>query len=157
MPPVDRHAEGAVSLILAGTVLLIAAVLAWREHRDRRRRDPDLVAEDARHFRLQDLRRMFGVAIMALLAVGLVYGSRLDPKAGGRTNPAFVATWLILFVLIFGLLALALIDWIALRLYAGRARRAIARERVEILRDELRQKNSTHGNGRANGSLDDLS
>src|SRR5690349_16936282 len=124
--PADRHAEGA-SLILAGLILAIAAVLAWREHRDRRRRDPDPSPADARHFRLQDIRRMLGVVLMAALAVGLVFGSRLKPKAGGRTNPVFVATWLILFVLLFGLLALALGDWIALRVYAGRARRSIAR------------------------------
>ena len=51
--------------------------------------------------------------------------------------------WLGVFVLIFVLLSLAMIDWIALRLFARRHRDQILRERIEILREEARLKKAT--------------
>ena len=58
------------------------------------------------------------------------------------------------------LLTLAMIDWVALRLFARRHRNQILRERIEILREEARLKKSRetggNGNGHANGSVGDL-
>ncbi|WP_435018930.1 hypothetical protein TA3x_000920 [Tundrisphaera sp. TA3] len=155
MPPVQPQAEAA-SLIVGGIVLAIAGLLAWREHRDRRHRAPDPSPEDARHFRAQDLRRGAGVIIMVVLAIGLVVGTRVDPRQSLQSRQMFIATWLVVSLLILGLLALALFDWIALRIYAGRVRRAISRERVAILTDELQRRRASGGNGRAHGPVDDL-
>jgi hypothetical protein len=147
MPP-PQQAEVA-SLVLATAVVLIAGLLGLRQFLERRSREPDLSEADARHFVRQDIRRALGVGVMLLLAAGLVVGSRLEPKVAGRTNPLFVQVWLGVFLLIFVLLFLAMLDWIATRLYARRHRREIFDERIEILRDEFRRRaGRAGGNGR---------
>jgi hypothetical protein len=149
MPP-PQQAEVA-SLVLSAAVVLIAGFLGVRQFFDRRSREPDLSEADARHFVRQDVRRALGVGVMLLLAVGLVIGSRLEPRIAGRTNPRFVQVWLGVFFLIFVLLILAMLDWIATRVYARRHRREIFDERIEILRDEFRRRadrDSGKGNGR---------
>jgi UDP-N-acetylmuramyl pentapeptide phosphotransferase/UDP-N-acetylglucosamine-1-phosphate transferase len=146
------------SLVLSGLVVLVAAGLAWREWSDRLDRSDDLSPEDARHFEHQDARRMLGLVVLVLLAVGLVVGSRVPHKVGGQTNTQFLLIWLGIFLLIFLLLTLAMIDWVALRIFARRHRNQILRERIEILKEEARLKKAreTGGNGHANGSVGDL-
>lgn len=148
------------SLVLSGLVVLVSAGLAWREWSDRLDRADNLSPEDARHFGHQDARRTLGLVVLVLLAAGLVVGSRVPPKLGGQTNPQFLLIWLGVFLLIFLLLTLAMIDWVALRLFARRHRNQILRERIEILREEARLKKSRetggNGNGHANGSVGDL-
>jgi hypothetical protein len=99
---------------------------------------------------------MMGMIIMVLLAIGLVVGTRVDPRQGAQARQVFIATWLVVSLLILGLLSLALFDWIALRIYAGRVRRSMSRERVAILTDELQRRRAPGGNGRAHGPVDDL-
>lgn len=145
------------SVVLAGLVLAVATLLGLGEYRDRRGRAADLGVEDRRHYRLRDRRRALGIAILVALAAGLVIGSRLPSRVNGRANPQFLATWLAIFLLILGLLTLALIDWVALRLFARRHRDRIHRERVELLRDRGRPARPSGGaNGQTNGAMGDL-
>ncbi len=85
--------------------------------------------------------------ILILLAVGLVVGSRLPVRAGGRANIDFFLVWLGVFGLILALLRLALADWVALRRFAGRHRKEIFRERIDLLRRDLqdRDRNRRYG------------
>jgi hypothetical protein len=146
------------SLVLSSVVLLVAALLGWREWAERRDRASELSTEDARHFGHQDTRRSMGIAIMALLSVGLVVGSRVAPRIGNRANPQFLGIWFGVFLLIFVLLTLALIDWIALRHFARRHRNQIHRERIEILKEEGARRKAIGGddNGHSDGPLGDL-
>ncbi len=154
MPGADTTAA---SLVLSTIVLLIAALLAWRERRDRCDRTIGLSPDDELHFARQDLRRSAGIAILVLLAAGLVIGSRLPPRLENRTNPQFAGTWLAVLLLILALLCLAMIDWVALGRYARRKRREMFRERIEILKEESRQKRDVgDGNGHAGGPIKDL-
>ena len=72
-----------------------------------------------------------------MLAIGLAVGTRMDHMVRGRTNPLFVQLWLGVFLLIFALLLLGLLDWFATRRYAYKHRRAMLREHDETLRDVL--------------------
>lgn len=133
------------SLALASFILLVAGLLGWREWCDRRARPEELGPDDLDHFAHQDRRRAFGLAILCLLAIGVAVGSGMPSRLGNRPNPPFVLIWLAVFALICILLTLALSDWIALRHYARRLRREILRERIEILREEARRRNSGEG------------
>jgi hypothetical protein len=136
-----------ISLALAIGVTVIAGVLALRQHYERRHRETELSDADTHHFARQDLRRAVVGVVMVIVALGVAIGSRIEPKLVGRANPWFLAVWLAVFVLLFVLLWLALLDWIATWLYARRHRRAIARERLQFLRDEQRRR-AYRGNGR---------
>lgn len=141
-PPVTT-----ASLALAIGVAVVAALLALRQRHERREREPDLDQDDARHFARQDSRRRVVVVVMLLLAMGVAVGARIEPKLAGRANPWFVATWFVVFALVFVLLWLALLDWVATWRYGLRHRRAIARERQRFLSDEARRR-AYRGNGR---------
>jgi hypothetical protein len=145
-------------LVLSSLILVVAALLGWREWSDRRDRALELSPEDARHFARQDSRRSMGIAIMVLLAIGLFVGSRTPHKLDKATNPQFLWIWLGIFLLIFFLLSLAMSDWLALRTFALRHRKQILRERIEILREENRLKKARggNGNGHGEGPLSDL-
>jgi hypothetical protein len=144
------------SLVLSSLILLVAGLLGWREWSDRRDRAVDLSVEDARHFGHQDTRRSIGIAVMVLLAVGLSAGSRIPHRLGNKTNPQFVGIWLGVFLLIFVLLSLAMMDWLALRVFAHRHRDKILRERIEILMEENRLKKARGGKGHGDEPLRDL-
>ena len=147
------------SLVLSTVVVVVAGLLGWREWADRRDRSEELSDADARHFGHQDRRRLLGIVVLVFLAVGLVIGSRVAPKLANRANPQFLGIWLGVFLLILFLLSLALIDWIALRLFARRHRDEILRERLEILQEEKRRKADAReggGNGHGKGPLGDL-
>ncbi len=135
MTPERRDA--AIGLLLAAFVILIAALLAYRQWSDRRRRDVDLPEDEAAYFVRQDVRRWLGAFVMLLLALGLAVGSRIPHIVGTKANALFVRVWLGVFALIFALLLLALLDWFATRRYASRHRRAMLRERDETLRDVM--------------------
>jgi hypothetical protein len=146
------------SLVLSVFVLLVAGLLGWKEWRDRSDREAELSREDARHFGHQDLRRAMGIGVMALIAVGLFVGSRIPPKVANKTNFQFLGIWMGIFLLILFLLMLALIDWLAIRVFARRHRNQILRERVEILKTSKKSKGAadSNGNGHAEGPLGDL-
>ncbi len=139
---------GVASVVLAAFVLVVAALLTWRESAERRSRTDDLSPDDGDHFARQDRRRDFGICVLGTLAAGLVIGSRLEPRAGPGVvgvvgvgiNPEFVTIWLGVVILLFLLIALAFRDWVALRRYAFRHRKEILRERIEILQDEIRRR-----------------
>lgn len=135
MPVDHRTAVASLTMSLAvGAVAVALALWLWYE---RRNRSDELSPEDHHHFRRQDIRRGLVSLILLLIAVGLSAGSRIAPKVEGRTNLLFVEIWLGVFVLILALLVLAFFDWVATRIYARRQFRALAKERLEILRDEL--------------------
>jgi hypothetical protein len=136
MPPAQQSA--AVSLVISIGVAAAAILLGLRQWHERRLREPDLSAADASHFARQDLRRALGVVVMLLLAAGLSAGARVEWRLAGRANPLFIQLWLGVFLLILILLVLAVLDWLSTRLYARRHVRAMARERLEILRDEYK-------------------
>ncbi|WP_435005806.1 hypothetical protein P12x_003578 [Tundrisphaera lichenicola] len=156
MPPVTDITTA--SMILASIVLIVAALLGWREWHDREERNPELSPEDEAHFASQDLRRTTGIVVLVLLALGVAIGSRVPIRLGQQANPLFVGIWLGVFSLIFVLLMLAMSDWIALRRFAVRHRGQILRERIEILREQARLKKEAGegGNGHGEEPLRDL-
>jgi uncharacterized membrane protein len=140
MPLAQRTA--AVSLALSIGIVAVAIVLLiwlWYERRDR---DPDLAEDDATHFARQDFRRALVAVILLVLALIIFVGSTMEAKVAGRTNVVFLLLWLSAFVLILMLLLLAMFDWLATRLYARRHLQQLARERLEILREEQQRLSS---------------
>ena len=162
------------SLALASAIALCAFLLGLRLWWERRTREEDLAAPDQNHFMLQDLRRAVGIGLMALLAIGVYYGSRLptveiepmnpgdgrsvDSAVGDVILPAlevhpdrrFLAVWLAVFAGIVMLLVLAMIDWFSTCRYARRHRDAMSQARLDILRETF----SRHESDR-NGSAED--
>ncbi|MHC5537576.1 hypothetical protein ACYOEI_05020 [Singulisphaera rosea] len=134
--PVD-HRTAAAGLVMSLAVGAVAIALAFWLWFERKNRSDELPEEDLQHFRRQDLRRFLVALILMLIAVGLSAGSRIAPKVEGRTNLLFVEIWFGVFILILALLVLAFFDWIATKIYARRQFRALANERLEILREEL--------------------
>jgi hypothetical protein len=159
----------ATSVVLSIAVASIAVALGARQWSERAAREPDLSADDRKHFARQDLRRWIGVVLMLVLAVGVFAGSRMAPtvptiplEAGARegwqtlagpwveplvlmrANLRFVAVWVGLIGLIPALLVLALFDWLATRRYAQRQQRSMARQRMEILRHTFRPADTRH-------------
>jgi hypothetical protein len=128
------------SLLISSGITLIAAFLGLRQWYEWRAREPDLSDRDRRYFFRQDVRRGLGVAVMLILAAGLYFGSRIPPRVAGHANLTFVQVWLAIVSLIIVMLGLALLDWIATRLYARRQQRSLATERLRILREMLRKK-----------------
>lgn len=126
MPP--AHDVPSASLGLALGVFLIALFLGLRQWYERRARNLDLSAADYAHFARQDARRNLGVAVLLAIAAIVVVTTRLSPKVEGKANPAFAELWLIVLALIVVLLALALLDWLATRVYFRRHRREMIRE-----------------------------
>jgi hypothetical protein len=126
-------------LLVSCGLVLIALFLGLRQWFERRAREADLSSADRRHFRSQDLRRSLGIALMLVLAVGLGFGSRVEPKINGQTNPAFVEVWVFVLVLVVGLLVLAMLDCLATFSYARRHRRSMTEERIRMLEDVLSQ------------------
>jgi hypothetical protein len=142
-----------VSLALSIGILAVAVRLAFWLWSDRRQREPELSAADTFHFARQDRRRGLVVVILLLLAVGISVGSRIDPKLVGRRT--FALIWLSVSVLLLFLLVLAMFDWLATRIYARRHLRALAKERVEILRDELRRRAYRNNGQESHGHEED--
>jgi membrane protein implicated in regulation of membrane protease activity len=128
------------SLVLSAALVAIAAYFAVRQWRERRGRPTKLDAADARHFARQDWRRGLGSAVMTLIAIGLVVGTRLDPRAGRLERRLFLAVWLGVIALLSLLLVLAMLDWLAIRDYARRHRDALADERYAALVEERRKR-----------------
>ncbi|HEV3120455.1 MAG TPA: hypothetical protein VGY53_01065 [Isosphaeraceae bacterium] len=121
------------SLVLSLVVIAIAAILAvWQAH-ERRERDPELSEDDALHYARQDVRRFAGAAVMTLLGIGVLVGTRINARIGGRPQRLlFAGVWLAVFLLIMILLVLAWRDWLATFAYARRHRRALAEERRNV-------------------------
>jgi hypothetical protein len=151
MVPPGRPIE-VVSLLLSVLLVLIASALTYWLARERRHRDPVLSGPDANHFLRQDFRRGLVSFLLVLLAIGIVVGSRVEHRDGGRMNPRFVLIWLGVFVTIAFLLLLALFDWLSTRLYARRHFRALVRERLKILREEIRQGSTPDEDGAGPGT-----
>jgi hypothetical protein len=126
------------SSILAVSVSIVAALLLTWLWFDRTHRQPGLSPEDAQHFRFQDARRIVVAATMFVLSVGLYAGARLETRLDGRPNLWYVQLWLGIALLVLLLFILASFDWLATQRYARRHRRAMVREGLEIVRDELR-------------------
>jgi len=130
------HRTEAVSLALSIGIVAVAAGLLlwlWLQRRDR---DTDLSPADARHFARQDVRRTLVAIVLLVLAFIIFFGSPMEAKVNGRANRVFVGLWLSAFALVFILLLLAMLDWLATRFYARRHIQQLARERLEILREE---------------------
>lgn len=149
--------------LLSVAVLTVAFLLGYRQWRERRARGSDLSEADARYFARQDVRRLVGAVLMALVAVGISVGSRMVVLKGDReAGRWFIRTWLAVGITLLGLLGLALIDWVATRAYARRHHRALLQDRRQVLReieDELhrRQRRAATGDGRGprNGPPED--
>jgi hypothetical protein len=134
----------------AGLVIGVTAIaggLVLRLWYERRHREKGLSEADSRHFARQDLRRSVVAAVMVLLAACIGLGSAVPHRVGRQPNPQFLAVWLAVIALIFVLIWLAILDWIATWLYGRRHRRAIDRARIEYLRSQRRRRRSVGGNG----------
>jgi hypothetical protein len=143
MPP--AHDVPSASLGLALGVSLIALFLGLRQWYERRARSHDLSDADRSHFARQDARRNLGVVILFAIAAIVVVTTRLAPKVEGKDNPAFAELWLIVLALIVVLLALALLDWLATRVYYRRHRREMIRESFRGIRQEARRSAPENG------------
>jgi len=87
-----------------------------------------------------------GVAVMLLIAVGISIGARIEYRVNGRANLTYVLVWLGVSGLLVVMIILAGLDWLATRLYARRLRRSMARERIKLLHDVIRESAKTHSN-----------
>lgn len=151
--PADHDGE-LPGLALSLVVLAAAAFMARRQWAERGRRSTTLGEDDARHFARQDIRRFLGTALMAILAAGIAFGSRLGPIRDRAEARFFARTWVAIAVLCAALLGLALADWLATHAYARRHRRALADERRALMEEEVRRR-AVPRDGRpgSNGSL----
>lgn len=152
MPPGNQVANASLVMSI-GILVVVGLLLCWLWY-DRRHRDDELSHADAVHFRHQDRRRLVVAVILGLVALGILVDSRLEPRINGRANPLFLLLWVGVFFLLGALPVLATFDWLATRRYARRQFQALARERVEILRDELRAQ--SYGRGRTDGPGESL-
>ncbi len=129
----------AASRALALGVTMISAFLGLRQWYEHKGRLAPSSSEDAGYFRRQDVRRWLGVGVMLSLALVVFVGSWVEPRIDGKGNPRFVVVWLVVLILIVVMLVLALLDWLATRIYARRHRRAMFRREIEELRQQLHQ------------------
>jgi hypothetical protein len=107
-----------VSPALTAAVLAVAALLAWRQLAERRGRAQGMTAADRRHFARQDVRRLTGSGVMALIGLGIAWGAGIDPRGDGWSKRLFLSVWLVVILLVFFLVMLALLDLLSTRLYA---------------------------------------
>jgi hypothetical protein len=141
MPDVPApDASGPISLVLAALVISAAAFLGWRQWRDMRTRPAELSALDRNHFFRQDVRRLVGTIVLALLSVAIGIGGRMPHRVNGVANTRFIQLWAGVVFLIAALLILALLDWISTQLYLRRHRLKLAQEGLSIVEAELRLK-----------------
>ncbi|APW60326.1 hypothetical protein [Paludisphaera borealis] len=143
MPGATDFQEACRALALG--VTMIAAFLGLRQWYERKGRGDLASPEEAGFFRRQDVRRWLGVGVMLALAVEVYIGSWVEPRVGGRGNPRFVVVWLVVLSLIIVMLGLALADWLATRAYAARQRKAIFREQLDELRQEIQRRVAERG------------
>jgi len=134
------------SLTMSIGITLIAAFLGLRQWYEKQARESDLTDLDRRYFSRQDVRRGLGVAVMLLIAVGISIGARIEPRVNGRANLTCFFVWLGVIGLLVVMIILAGLDWLATRLYARRLRRSMARERIKLLHDVIRESAKTHSN-----------
>jgi len=155
MPPAASATTA--SLVLTAVLLVLAAYFALRQWRDHRHRDPDLSEADADYFARQDVRRWLGSVVMVLLAAGIGFGTRINPRANPAARRLFGWVWMGVIVLLLIWLILALLDWRAITAYARRHRQALAHERFAAFEEE-RRKQAARGNGRGNpdGPISDV-
>lgn len=145
----SRNVSGASeSLVLAAAMTAIAVYFSIRQWRDRQRRGDSLSAADVLHFARQDARRWFGSAVMAMLAAGIVIGTRIVVNGDRTRGRLFLAVWVVVAALVGLLLVLALLDWLATIAFARRQRVELARERRAAL-DDQRRRLAASSNGRA--------
>jgi len=142
MPNADDLAS--TSLMISLGIVLIAAFLGLRQWYEQQARESDLSDLDRDHFTRQDMRRGLGVALMVILAAGLSIGSRIAPRVNEHANLTFVEFWLGEIGLLFVLVTMAGLDLLATRRYARRLRRSIARERIRLLREAIRESGLRH-------------
>jgi hypothetical protein len=137
-----RFADGnaLVSPALTAAVLAVAVLLARRQLAERRGRVQEMTAADRRHFGRQDVRRLTGSAVMALIGLGIAWGSWIDPRGDGWSKRLFLSVWLVVILLVFFLVMLALLDLLSTRLYARRQGRVLIAERREALRAQSRRR-----------------
>lgn len=135
---------------LALIVLLALAFLGWWQWRERQKRDDRLSEADARHFARQDVRRLIGSVLLALVAVGVVAGTSIP--LGGHPSRlirrTFAGVWLLVILLLAAALVLAWIDIKATRVYARRHSQAIDAERRAFLEQARRRRRAFPTNGR---------
>jgi hypothetical protein len=141
MPDVPvNDASGPISLVLAALVMAAAAFLGWWQWRDVRTRSDELSPLDRNHFFRQDIRRLVGTIVLALLSVAIGFGGRMPHRVNGVANTKFVYLWAGVIFLIAALLILALLDWISTQLYLRRHRLKLTQEGLSIVEAELRIK-----------------
>ena len=152
-PPIETY-----SLALSVGLAALAAGLIGVQLYGRRNRPGDLDAQDVRHFGRQKIRRGLVAAVMLVLSAAIYTGARLPHISGGKPNLRFVETWLGIFALVFVLMLLAGIDWVATRRYAVRHGRAILDQGLQTIRDDFHRRESEKRQASeplANGDHDD--
>jgi hypothetical protein len=145
MPLAARETAG---LFIMAALVLLAGWFTGRQWLDHVRRDSDdtgVSEDDRRHFAHQNLRRGLGSVVMVAIACGMGYGLWIDPRADRAAFRIWLVTWGGVTLLVGVLLVLAILDWLATFAYAGRHRRALIRERTEILEAELLRRTNRTG------------
>jgi hypothetical protein len=134
-PPVTTESA---SLILSIGVTVVAVLLIVWHWFERPHREAAESEEDRRYYTSQSIRRWIVSVTMLLIAIGIYAGSQMKPMIGGKPNMLFLQTWLWVCLLVLGLVVIAILDWFATRIYSFRKRKAMAREGIDLLRDEIR-------------------
>jgi H+/gluconate symporter-like permease len=145
------------SIILAVVVLAIAGLLAAWQWADHQKRSDEHAEAEADYFARQDVRRFLGAFLMALVAIGIIVGSRIDHRVAAGQHRLFASVWIVVLLLLVVLLILAGSDWLATIGYARRQRKAIADERRALFGSERSHPAVPHNgeagpdNGESNG------
>src|SRR5436305_557060 len=78
MPSANNLAT--TSVVFSIGIVAIAVILGLRQWSERRTREANPPTADRNYFFWQDLRRGLGVASLLILALGILVGSRLEPR-----------------------------------------------------------------------------
>jgi len=152
MPNPNAAATASAGLILGIFILLVTiGMVVWlRRARSARVGFAEILTQDDRkYFLYQDIRRTTVIVILALLAIALIFGTRIPYKVGERPNPLFVQIWTGAIGLLMALVVLSSLDWAATRVYAKRRRLELIEQGVALIEKETKARNDRTGlNGR---------
>lgn len=153
MPPRAAGSLVTETLLVALSLLLLAAYFTWRQWVEQRSREPGLSNEDIQHFRAKDLRRYAGSAVMTVMAVLVVVSTRINFRRGPAEGRLWAWIWMAVLGLLIVLLVLAFFDWRETTRYAVRHRRALLEEQRDYFASLRRDRRPRSGsNGQTSGS-----
>jgi uncharacterized membrane protein len=134
-----------VGSVIAASLVVLALGFGYRIWVERSRRDPALPVQDRTFFERQDRRRLAGSVLMLAIASSMGLGLALSPPTTRAEARTWGIAWLAASLFVCVLLVLAMVDWLAIRVYANRHRRALFRERLDALHAESQRLGMRNG------------